>query len=1836
MSLRGPMKRSHLRQVSAASLDTLSASRPVDISHHEARGDQPSAPDERTFRISSTGLGRRSCTLWVHDETFSREEILFNQAAFADTGVQDGDVIEILPARAVADSSHSIKSDLGSRSLRDGHVESGQAPHSDANSKFKTPLQSRCLFVVKPLPQETKTRHPKLELSVTSNVANIFGFKTRTTVSISIVERAQCSASHVDISFRDQFLVRSDMWRLVMSELADKIIYKGQKIVFMGSIKATVKNIFIRGKKVLAGFFSPQTIPVFRSEAAKYVLFIQMSREMWDFDSEGTGDILFSRVINGFLPELFKRWANAEARHLVTIVLFTRVEYDAATTTGLSSTLNSENLKNTFSPNHVPTRDFYRVVVNDMASGQWTAILDELKKDFRTFLRDVSILKMADDSGAPPTISEPPNPRPATIAGRPSTALRGNILEAIHLASSHLAFDHIDRDMIHTGTSIIVITPGSGVFEVSSESLASTAEALTNRGIAIDLVCLSPMPLHSVPLFKYREPARRQHSSPPYGDIQSGGYSPEMRHSFASLASRTPHFSPKSAISSPTPGMSPRESWERPHEWSYGIPHWLDISYWNPETYREARRILKKDPNAPIPFTVTKKSKAFVPRVRMYEIQMGGVMESEQSNISIPYLAESQSAAKSLSAASVTPARSSLNRNSPFRHQLSDSLRPEPFLHSITSAKDIMLPKSKKTSGATVSWMDNYDDMIFRPFPQRRQRRKPPKQKRSNEPDNQVSGTHDRLSARSITHLREHENHSNSNEWRAIPRKIDSPLPVPKPHVSSKAVSPKKPALKVASSGKGPRISRTISFALRGLGVTPPRAQASTEVNVAHATGLSSSNKKKVTGVLRESRSIESLSTSDTASTATVIDVSPTTSTPPRSLKSSTITPSRPISIKVPSKLPAEDSEQQDRSAIPESFSTTGTEIPLNEGVGLESRPKKITPKFELTVNSASRESSAKTPQSKALAPWVRSINPCNTPRDISRDTSWFGRWQHAYPRPPHVAVVKWKSLKSPAVLPLTTEEFPTASELASEYLQTPYRVFPNDDAEGIDVPKTRGVLLREMISLRLSHGFQIVVGKSVVEASGRYSLASPNVFDTQTLEKDGTTVFLSKGHSIHRLISTGGTEIEVTQFVHRSLSEFSSERKTASESVYFPAMRTILSPAYNIKEIKLRSAAEEYNWNYADNYVAGHRDYLFNPAQQLHFWRVRYVLIPMRLHVNSRRHIQTYNEDNEEEIHLLGINQLTHIWQRHKYVPPEEKRFESSNKKRDQNPLNIVYQTRNPSEIVAAELDRVLLTDPGLDSSPAQLLPEAELLERSSISLTSLAQIIQGDKGVRMMDRRWHWRLHYNCFIGFELTTWLLRNFRDIDSREEAVEFGNELMKHGLFQHVEKRHNFRDGNYFYQISSEYRVSRPESRGSWFPQIRADKSVPSTPATGEHWKDSPMSASHSRSASMEENMPPTPNTPSKSKNKAAIMLSKTIRYDVDPRKRSNRPEVIDLHYDRLHNPGNCFHIELSWINTSPKLIEDAVLSWASTAEKFGLKLVQVPIAEACAIDETQPFRHPYKVTLKVPPPKGPAPTIFTAASFTQQDAPDPHYFQKAILQKYDFVLDFEARSAFPADVEVCYSWGRPDYQHNQYIHQSGSLLSQITQEGDFLFLANRLVSTRPVFSSRDMPRHERLDRPEQYRARAGTYDPIDRLSPRLSPLVRPIHDIMCSPSPQGHHSIDTTNLYRAPEHILHGIEEFCHDPVRLEQLYRESFARPVSAKAGPTSVSFLDSSIPSLELPAPVVGHVSPPPGLPSRPPTQSSIIPFIDSRSRHRDESSVTKGSPRSGGLRPLNLSGA
>ncbi|RMZ72557.1 vacuolar membrane-associated iml1 [Pyrenophora seminiperda CCB06] len=471
------------------------------------------------------------------------------------------------------------------------------------------------------------------------------------------------------------------------------------------------------------------------------------------------------------------------------------------------------------------------------------------------------------------------------------------------------------------------------------------------------------------------------------------------------------------------------------------------------------------------------------------------------------------------------------------------------------------------------------------------------------------------------------------------------------------------------------------------------------------------------------------------------------------------------------------------------------------------------------------------------------------------------------------------------------------------------------------------------------------------------------------------------------------------------------------------------------------------------------------------------------------------------------------------------------------------------------------------------------------------------------MLDRRWHLKLHYNCFLGFDLVNWLLSNFKDIETRDEAVDFGNELMSKGLFQHVQRRHQFRDGNFFFQIAAEHRAPRAESRTGWFGMRKSDKSVPSTPLS-EAPRTSPLLSKSTKSRPDTADSSSTSSgslregekTPTRAEAaKRQVVLSRVMRYDVDPRKRSYRPEIISLHYDRLHNPDNCYHIRIDWMNVTAKLIEDAIVTWATSVEKYGLKLVEVPIAELADIVDTHPFRSPYAVKLALQPPQAPPETMWDSTSFSPQYAKtDKFAYHKALLRRLNFVLDMEAASTFPADVDVTYSWGSPDYKYTQFIHRSGGLLAQITDEGNFLLLANRLAHNRGKDNSRirhvDPYEHKKATTDGSQSSRLPSTPAVERgnphRSPFASPLARPVQDASLLHTAISFHDVKSStattpplvsSTATTPEQVKDELEAFCSNASLLATFYADAFRHAPSPSPRITPVS--EEKIPSLGLP---------------------------------------------------------
>lgn len=1546
----------------------------------------------------------------------------------------------------------------------------------------------------------------------------------------------------------------------------------------MGTIRASVKDIFVQGRKVQSAYFSSSTKPIFRSESARYVLFIQMSMEMWDFDAEGTGEIMFNKVINDFLPELFHRWEDMTARHLVSIVMFTRMDYDTALASGAAKSLpitDSSSAQDTH--NSQRYKDFYRVVVSDMASGEWTSILLQLKREFKVFLRDVSIVRTTPKAGLGSAVRDKPSAAldgPETVlAGGPSVAVRGNILEAINLACSQFSYDHIDRDLVRTGVSIVVITPGTGVFEVDYNMLALTTETVIGNGIGIDLVCLSRMPLHSVPLFKYKPPVvlskLKTSSSKLATSCDTTSYSKDVpwrsfSNSISAISpSRTPVYG-----SSPSHSHKPSHSTAVSEHWSYAVPHWFDVSFWpsTEESVGHCNDMRRADSFSQLRLG---SNEAFQPRVRMYELQMMGVMENEMSNISIPYLHEDTFYPTNIANPYVAPEA------------------PNPKLLQTRAGVNDPIDGKRLSQSAkdTFQWMEDYDDAVFRPLALRKEAERKAKLKT-------------RIGERKVAQHYPLEGldvlGTSVGDLDVSPRGSNAPIGAAYFDRKMKGRGRSKERVRKNSMGstltatsslmlEPARLSRQISFGLRGIGPVAPKATASTELTSEHAKPGPSTTR----GFLTQSSSPTSDITLSSKPPSTSLEhskiarpqyCSDSGGTPRSTLKAVDgieTQPSRPISIKVAMKQRGVG--RLDRANISANATPIDSELEKRgvKKLGVlhaTATTKDAGPKLDLAPDVNGVEATLDVTATSALTPWLTILNPSNPSGNGVNLAGQFGRWQHVFPRRVRTSSVKWKSLCSPAALPLTTVDFPTADQLATDYQESPYRIARNDDDELTEIPKSMEGFVRELVAFRLSRGFQLVVGSNVAQATGQPALRSGHVLDSHLISESGTTVFLSTGNTIHRILRTDGSELEVTIYVRRSMTVDASSKGITTPVTYRPAIRTTLAESYADREIVFEAVKEEYNWNYVDNFIAGYKEQF---TDQLRFWRARFVLIPVEASSSVRRPLQSLNEDNEEEIRLEGIRKLTQMWQRYRYVPPDERRFQAPTRKRKgTNPLDIMYQTRNPSVVVAAELDSSLLAEGETGGKPTQLLPDSDLFQRSNLNLSSLAQTIQGEKGVRMMDRRWHWRLHYNCFIGFEFTSWLLQNFRDVDTRDEAVELGNDLMKNGLFQHVEKRHNFRDGNFFYQIASEYRTPRPESRSGWFGTRKSEKSVPSTPMSESISKESPH-AERSRSSSRAEDGQPifgVPEPASGSKKKLEVALSKVMRYDVDHRKRSYRPELINLHYDRLHNPDNCYHIRIDWMNATSKLIEDAIVSWATSADKFGLRLVEVPIFEASSISDTHPFRAPYMVKLASQPPEKQPQPYFDATSFSPQVKIDRHFYQKAIMKKFNFVLDLEAAKDFPEDVNVSYSWGKPDYRFPQYIHRSGVLLAQITDDGDFLLLANRLYNNRSA-AAKEIAKYEKTD--HDRRPGLGTSSgptASDRLSPFSSPLVRATPDVLGG----GFALSGISTAYSTPETVKNDLEAFCADVRTLGKFYDEVLTKTMSP--GPNT-PFLDATIPSIGLP---------------------------------------------------------
>ncbi|XP_039311231.1 GATOR complex protein Iml1 isoform X6 [Solenopsis invicta] len=378
--------------------------------------------------------------LIVHQKNFSGEDLIINPKDYP--GIKTGDVVEIY------------------------HPEDESSRLLLQVTSFKEDLQGR----------ET--------ISVENNVASMFQLRTFADVYMNIVNPDDVALDSIELTFKDQYMGRSEMWRLKNS-LVNTCVYINKKIEFCGgSIRCQVYEMWSQGDRVACGVITDDTKVVFRSSTSMVYLFIQMSSEMWDFDIHG--DLYFEKAVNGFLADLFQKWKKNGSNHEVTIVLFSRTFYNATSLEEFPNHMR-ECLQHDYRGRFY--EDFYRVAVQNERFEDWSNILVQLRKLFTDYQKIVLEYHQKPGINIPTAVN--------------STAAQGNFLEVLNMSLNVFEKHYLDRSFDRTGQLSVVITPGVGVFEVDRELTNVTKQRIIDNGVGSDLVCVGEQPLHAVPLLKF-------------------------------------------------------------------------------------------------------------------------------------------------------------------------------------------------------------------------------------------------------------------------------------------------------------------------------------------------------------------------------------------------------------------------------------------------------------------------------------------------------------------------------------------------------------------------------------------------------------------------------------------------------------------------------------------------------------------------------------------------------------------------------------------------------------------------------------------------------------------------------------------------------------------------------------------------------------------------------------------------------------------------------------------------------------------------------------------------------------------------------------------------------------------------------------------------------------------------------------------------------------------------------------------------------------------------------------------------------------------------------------
>lgn len=1451
-------------------------------------------------------------TAWGHDST---DFNVYVDPALV-PGSKEGDFAELSLLKKATSNEYDPSMPGIQQTMRPSSSGSTY-PHKSTNSKRALKPEKKNLYfrITKPKASagSASSTLPSLPaVSVNSLVLAKLGIQSRSQVFVRLLkreeDRSKVYLDVVEIHFKGVNLTRNDHYKIAKS-ITGRCVNCGQRIGYLNNlVRLTVDTLFRGGKRKFSGYIGDDTRFVFRSDSARILIFIQMSSEMWNFDE--SGDIMFHRLVNSFIPEMLHRWHNQGDSHLVSIVLFTSVSLRGQKR-GHLERLGAGILEEESS-------HFYRVVVDSVHISRWSDIMRTLRTEFERFPQEVL-----------------EDPETHELLGYFLPSSKSNLLEAFSLATTLLTSKFVDRDLCRTGVQAMVATAGHACFDVDLSELWQLSRRLLSVEIGIELVCLARPPLHITPLFRALMPC------------------------------------PESANTNLEPHVS-LGNWRLPanSRLVFCVPTWINMSFW---------------------VSTDRYIKQWVPRCRIYDIQMAGLIANEARTLGL----------KSFHFDSHELTHAFMRSFDASVFKSVDMIESQKHIEQVAESADSMelrpkseiLDKGTPASAVTTIAVAIPEKVGFSLSPplaydKGEYRKHTDAERNSLSSNSSMNARYRTTKARGVAK-------SSLGALLGLRRGTESDKTVNKPQKQPTkwSLPPSIPAKQKECYGRHNSKSHANSITTQSIPIS----------------GASVSKKPDLYQYLESPVFIRN---------------------PAHNFEHTRINSriARPFYHSSPS---------AGRTSGPELSETSPSRRSFHRRGSLGTRKFAKSPEFERgplsnlatgSNNASTLNNSCDTSRPELQNPAMWRVLPNSATIDDPSRVAAYGRWANVYPPKRKLNGVSWHSLKSPASLPLTSESFPDLESFHEQYKFQFYDVAV--DSDDMSLP----LLLDEMIGLRLQLGFQIAVGKNVKLAEASLTRGNANrisvVVPTSAQECIGIRIYLIRMGLVHRLAVDDEHTVNVGLYtwIGRNAKWLRGPQHDHIKEVI--KVKSCYDTAYrNINKTFMERSVRHFNWSMLDQQLSGAEDPLLYPssANTQNLVTIRYVLLPVDTAV-----IQGHDTLTAEESHVEGITRAIRQLLRYREAGSIDSDF------------IVHYYTgklaNNISEIVQdsnsfLELNRL----------------------NKSISLEDLAAEMRGAMGLQFRDRRWHWKHFKHVFTGHDFVVWLVKTFADINNAEEAEQFGVELMRKGLIRHPENRHPFIQGHYFYELIPGYKhedsndgsAKLSNSGGEPADQTlsrdtRESKSLKSnTNSQGKSKDISPNQVGHTSQQSSKASAPVF------KQSRAKIHVSDSFVINIDPKGLTGRPERVKVSIDRMHNPKNAFHLLVEWLSVTPKLVDEVFSSVGRLASQYGLRLVQVPVADFSDSLEASPFRTVLRVNL----------------SIEARDQEESKWFRHYLLKRSGYVLDiYDAQDIINDEYEILFFWGKLHSHLPQYIHSSGYVLVQVDNDGQLCITSNTLHLSGAVLS----------------------------------------------------------------------------------------------------------------------------------------------------------------------------